>query len=78
MGNAGAVAFGLEKAQITLEESIPGMVDVVCTRPLFVVFIASVCVFACVCISCNPHLPGPLLPLLMDMSPEKRGVGDTP
>ncbi|ETI27394.1 hypothetical protein G647_09584 [Cladophialophora carrionii CBS 160.54] len=29
MGNAGAREFGLEKAQIMLEESIPGMVDVI-------------------------------------------------
>ncbi|KAJ9609819.1 hypothetical protein H2200_006148 [Cladophialophora chaetospira] len=29
MGNAGARAFGLEKAEITLDESIPGMVDVI-------------------------------------------------
>ncbi|KIW66425.1 hypothetical protein PV04_05760 [Phialophora macrospora] len=29
MGNAGAVAFGLEKAMLTLEESIPGIVDVI-------------------------------------------------
>jgi hypothetical protein len=31
MGNKGAQAFGLEKAQITLEESIPGMAEVVCS-----------------------------------------------
>ena len=35
MGNAGAQAFGLEKAQITLDESIPGMVNVVCIPKVF-------------------------------------------
>ena len=29
MGNAGARSFGLEKAEITLEESMPGLLKVV-------------------------------------------------
>jgi hypothetical protein len=80
MGNAGAVAFGLEKAQITLEESIPGMVDVVRTGPF------SVSVFATASLSrpvpgpvpaslyiLQPTPPWSVTPLLMGMAPE-RGV----
>jgi hypothetical protein len=50
MGNAGAVAFGLEKAQITLEESIPGMVDVVRTDPFFVFVLATTYLCLCLCL----------------------------